>query len=737
MSLKLIKNEIRRLFSSKLTWAVVLISALAPFCMIIDPLQVVQKSGYFNTMSYFVMLTPAKMGSLVAVMCFSILTLYEMNRTYVKNMHHIIETITNASDNILRKTIALVTAALASFAIAMVFILPATLIKLGGVFDIASFAASWVLIFLPSMIFAILIPAGLYMLIRRFDVSLIIMAVLLILSFKNYIYGKYLLAWVQTNINSFSDATGNPFEIQLITYNRLLWTALSAATYLLGLCCVRRYGKTLIPSFVYNCRNGFVSVLLIISVAGSSVLYANEPYFDKSAPLKYETITDSATGMVYTQLAMESEDNLNLNLVHLETEIEINEAKDRLTGKATYQLQNVNPDTVNQEQPIEIEINPGYIISSLKANGEDVSFIKGDTEQLNSVKYSLTLSPAQETVLEVEYAGSVKESQLFQTKSHGISDTYINLTIAPRLNINNRQAKSSGFITLPENLTPIMPSAVLEKADGKWHYTSDKVANSLYAAEYEKESFRAGGIDINFYYFKRHESIVQEIEAVEIIRDAVDFFADVYGELPYKDKGLSIVELGAELAGGFAKGNTSLVGEVIFLKDGFRPSADNPMPEGGSSADVLVHEIAHQWWGVNTMILPSMGSPWSSEGLTCYSTYLFAKHKYGEAYANKYFIDAWKKEVTRMQNSFYIANPEYAQMLSEDEASNIYMDFNMTTMYSTMSMMLIQAQEALGGETAFSDKLSGFYNAYSSKGPVHYEDFLSFMNLEPEELNVE
>ncbi|MNI50834.1 hypothetical protein D3C73_1055230 [compost metagenome] len=116
--------------------------------------------------------------------------------------------------------------------------------------------------------------------------------------------------------------------------------------------------------------------------------------------------------------------------------------------------------------------------------------------------------------------------------------------------------------------------------------------------------------------------------------------------------------------------------------------------------EVLVHEICHQWWGINTLIVQDGQSAWGPEGITNYSTYLFFKNKYGEEYGKR-MIEDWQEGYDSMQNSFYMKNPEYLNRLSEEDISTNLSPQTGITMYNMMPLQLLKAEELVGGEEAF------------------------------------
>ena len=83
----------------------------------------------------------------------------------------------------------------------------------------------------------------------------------------------------------------------------------------------------------------------------------------------------------------------------------------------------------------------------------------------------------------------------------------------------------------------------------------------------------------------------------------------------------------------------------------------------------MIHELVHQWWGLGNMFdTADPNSPWSAEGLTCYTTYRIAKQLYGEDYAQTHYVEPWQQAVDDYYLNFYVRHPEYLERLPEETA---------------------------------------------------------------------
>lgn len=156
----------------------------------------------------------------------------------------------------------------------------------------------------------------------------------------------------------------------------------------------------------------------------------------------------------------------------------------------------------------------------------------------------------------------------------------------------------------------------------------------------------------------------------------------------------------------------------------------------GSGIDVLVHEIAHQWWGLTTIPVSDEASYWSREGITCYSTYRFMAQYFGEQYAKEHFIDKWQEMWKNYKNAFYVQHPEYFSKLSQGDRSTVMASLSNIGNYGIMPLQLLKAENILDGQECFQKKLSELYKAYLGNS-ITYGDFLSATGLTEEVLNLE
>ena len=730
-------REVRRMLSERLTLLFMAITAAGAVWFSLH------STG--RTASDAFILEPAKSSAVLGALLFTLLTLVQFHRDFKNNTDCIVLTSTDPIFYQLRRTLALIFTAVVTTLIITLFALPYGMAKTGDYFQPATFLTAWYLIFLGALVFSVLLSSGFYMLTRRAEAAFIIMAGLILLSkLLEGMYTlnpSYLFYWVQTTATGFSDLITNQFQIDMLLWNRLFCLLVSMGIWALGLSTFRRYGRNLPGSFLANCRRVWIPVLLVAAVSFSAVSYAFEPIFDDSKPVDYSGMLSSGTGIVSSVSSTPEVGNPDLTLTDKSFDLDIEAKGQTLSGIAKYKLKN----STGEAQTLPFMANTGLNINSVLINGVAGKAVRGETGENSTANWSIELPAAAEYDVQISYSGRMRnDNTILQRVTYGIADGFVwlpTLGVSPSFDINIAEDSTfSGTLSLDKKLEPVFKRGKPVKGeikDGKteWTYTGSagEQGTGIFAADYMTKTFEAGGLNVDLKYFAKHDKSISDMDAVNVIKAAIDYFTDTYGPLVY-DKDLTMLELPAYVSGGFAGGNMSAMDETCYDEEGYLP-AEAATPDQGGGLDVLVHEIAHQWWGLATMPMQDGTSNWSAEGITCYSTYCFMKQYFGEEYAQEHFLKEWHQGWDTYQNAFYIQHPEYLAKLSAADASNIMGSFENISLYDIMPLQLLKAEDALGGTKAFQKKLSELYTIHLWQ-PITYDDFLNVTGLTKEALNL-
>lgn len=513
---------------------------------------------------------------------------------------------------------------------------------------------------------------------------------------------------------------------------RFTWLLALAGVWTISYLCIRQYGKGVFGSLARSARRLYRPVIALALLICSGAAYAAQPFIDHSNP--------DLTVMSFYEIPYAE----GVTFVHRTAQVFPDTDAGTVTGRASYQFRN----TSGQEQSISFGINPGYAISNVKANGADVPFTVSDYQEYNEALLEVTIPAEEEVELTMEYSGFPQESMPTMQGGKELSDEYLcleNSALSPR--VMNVMPGDAGYpaeieITLPENMLAIPfgsseAEVVAEHEDGTrtWRYEHNGAGGILYAGDYVREDIEAGGMTIEFYYGRKHQAVMEAAEAVDAVKEVVDYCTEHYGSLSF-GTGETLKLIQSRVAGGgYATTGASLLDEADFTAANLGNAA-----KGGGAGEVMIHELVHQWWGLGNMFDTSEPtSPWSAEGLTVYTTYRIVKELYGEDYAQEHYVDQWQKAVDDYYLNFYVRNPEYLEMLPEQVQLAISNSLSQVRQYNEMPLKIWKAEQLVGGEEAMDQILHDLFNR--ELDPMYpyltYQEFLDACGLTEEDLNLE
>jgi len=741
--LSLIMYEIKRLLHVKKTWLFIVVFMMVPVMLSMNIFGL--GNNNYGTMANVYFLSPATQSALIGVFAALFLTILEMQRITKYRMSVIIETATNPLGNQLRQTIAIIIVAFISIFAALCILLPYTMITMGSTFKIFPFLACWIFIYFGAILITLLFASGFFMISRSFIISFIIVSILIALCFFSSYNNNFLLFWVSTKVFQLSDATESFLQIDIILYTRLVWLIASSAVYVIGLTCIRRYGKNLLQSMLWSCRKVVFPILTISLVIMGCYLIYNQPFFDNGPILKTTRAVDPQTGIVIyktddSSFSVDNSRNYIVSVLNSKVDMTVDTDKRFIKGTATYLVQNPS----GKKQDVMFSILPGLNFLVVYENDKKIEFKKNRLDNFMSSAYHLKLTADKNATLRIVYKGSPKSDKALQIRQWGITDKFVLIPNNHPMPSCNWNYQTDCTLNLPKKLTPIIQNTKLKeitpKVTGDKTYEYKDLGYWLIAGEYDIEKIKAGGHEIQFIYQKGREQVMKDSKASAVVADVVNFFTKKFGPLDFNGMPFIIAELdGSFVSGGWGLGNMSVFGEASFVGAAYKGIPEAANMEGGSGIGVTVHEIAHQWWGWSpdsVYVTEDGKSPWSSEGLTVYSTYLYMKERYGEKYAKREFVDKWVKDTKKMQNAFYLTHLQYAGKLPEKDAADIYTSFASTTRYDVMPYLLLKAEKHVGGEDALVNLLKKISQKYRRQ-ELTYEAFLQELGLKKEDMQID
>ena len=509
-----------------------------------------------------------------------------------------------------------------------------------------------------------------------------------------------------------------------------MWLCIAIGAWCISLLAIRKYQKGLLVSIGIGLKKICIPVWATAFVAIGVLLWWKQPFIDHGPEdwiLAEEMVWSPRT----------------ISEAHYT--IETHPTTGTVTGKAEYKLMT----------PYDGEacflLNPGYDITRITFDGEEIAFRTSD-EHVDGRRATYFEVPSglehYGKILTIEYSGFPTLAKVMADFSvtDVVDEEYILLageTLFPVME-NYYVRNSTLEITIPDDLTPYLDHVPMtdytDNHDGTrtWKSECNSYVVDFSAAKYEMATFMAGDTEVNFSYSETYHDAVEEIGAVQAVQYVFEYCTEHYGKYGFAENSrLTLLQKGMTVMGGYAMDGVSTWFESVIS-----PSTLADADKGASATEVFIHEMVHQWWGDIGLQCEDDGL-WSCEGLTVYTTYRIVKERYGELYAKQYYVDMWQEAVDAQNRNFYNRHPEYLEFLPEIYQAQIRMANESTNRYMRMPLMILKAEELVGGEEAMDEILSRMYESRSHYGfnngydAFSYEDFLTFCGLTKEELSLD
>ena len=724
-TMRLFPLELRRLLQSRLTWLILLLTVLSPVLGL-----VLYKRATSTTMLSMYLANPAIAGGVAGAILFGLLAIFELDRARRSRVDILTDAVVSPLTTALTRLLALLTAAVLTAGLTMLVWLPVSVGLIGSVFNGVNYVLAYLLLMGQALPLGILAAAAAYQFTRRSDLSIVLFIAFCALSLTVWA-DDWQLCWLNPCVWALSDDFSNFRVFRSVAWMRLTWLAALAGVWTVSYLCIRQYGKGIFGSLARSVRRIYRPAVALALLACSGTAYAAQPFIDQSNP--------DLTVMSFYEIPYAE----GVTFLSRSAQVFPDTSAGTVTGRASYQFQN----TSGQEQSISFGINPGYTIFNVKANGVDVPFTVSGYQEYNEALLEVTIPAEEEVELTMEYSGFPQESMPTMQGGKELSSEYLcleNSALSPR--VMNVLPGEAGYpteieITLPASMIAIPfgsseAEVISENEDGTrtWRYEANSAGGILYAGDYICEQIEAGGMTIEFYYGRKHQAVMEEAGAVDAVKAVVDYCAEHYGKLSY-GTGDTLKLIQSRVAGGgYAVDGASLLDEADFTAANL-----GDVQKGGGAGEVMIHELVHQWWGLGNMFdTVDSTSPWSAEGLTVYTTYRIVKELYGEAYAQKHYVDQWQQTVDDYYLNFYARHPEYLEMLPENEQLAISNSLSQVRQYNEMPLKILKAEQLVGGEEAMDQILHDLFNR--ELDPMYpyltYQEFLDACHLTEEDLNL-
>ncbi|MDO5377311.1 MAG: M1 family aminopeptidase [Clostridia bacterium] len=569
---------------------------------------------------------------------------------------------------------------------------------LGSLFSLREYACTCALFLLPAFPFAVLAASALMQLTRRGGLALFALAAVTMASYPAQETGAYLACFLVPPPSVFSSALGNATVFRLAAYSRFMWLALLLGAWLLSLMTVREHGLGPVRSLLLHSRFPALPACAAgLLLFGALVLRA-QPYMDHAAPPELDL--SSETGGSYAFSYGEAEEAQPVTLLSTSSEVTLEPSLGLLSSRVVYRLQNES----GEEQPLTLSLNPGYTVDAVTANGVPLPFADLQNDYYVGLKDVRLTLPADKTVeLAVSYHGSPKlpggTGLLFIYQE--ITPTYVALMTgdtAPSLSVQTAEdCRFTARVTLPESMALVSSGETpktLELSGGLATYTLSGAGRGplLFAGDYMTLPVEGVSFPASFSFGRALGRLLAEIDIQSLLRDTLSFCEAMLGPLPYGEQNpLHVVMTSAHMMGGGASQNVSFMGETCFTSANLANAV-----KGATDAEVIAHELIHQWWGIARYVLDEEHPAFTAEALTSYTTYRLMRELHGEAYAREHYVDVWQEQVRELDSSFYMQNPQYVDALPADAQAALGATIFDTNVYARAPLSIYCAEQLIG-----------------------------------------
>jgi len=284
-----------------------------------------------------------------------------------------------------------------------------------------------------------------------------------------------------------------------------------------------------------------------------------------------------------------------------------------------------------------IDFYDNIIINSFKLNAIDFS---NYTRTDNRIVMDLTadpLAPGESFEITVDYQrvyGSAFSGIMFRT--HGEAETPAISTVSqpyfsprwwPCFDVPGDKATADISMTFPDWMTAVTNGTLQSEVDNgdgtktaHWQenhplYTSVLALTMTdYISWTDTYVSPLDSTEMTLYYYAFPEDAEKAMTDFAVNKDAMEYFAQIYGEYPFIDEKYAIAETVSSMG--------SLENQTIT---GLTYTAT----KSEVNWDVIVHELGHQWWG-DWVTCATWNHLWIHEGLATYSEVLFHEYDTGE-----------------------------------------------------------------------------------------------------------
>ena len=397
--------------------------------------------------------------------------------------------------------------------------------------------------------------------------------------------------------------------------------------------------------------------------------------------------------------------NLKIDAINYAFNIELSDKSDQISCELIVDIRflgsgvkELRLDLINASSKLG---NKGMVVSEVSSNGKMLSFShKNDELIIHLPKPSLI---EQFSKYKIKYKGIPQSGLIIGDNKHGdrtfFSDNWPNLTRHWLATIDHPYDKAmcEFIVTAPDHYQIVSNGLKIEESNIN---NNKRITHWKQSVPIASWLFVLGAADFAVQYVDEFEGksiqtwvFKQDREAgfydfSEPTKKVLKFYSDNIGPFSYEKLAniqSNSVSGGMEAASAILYSDNSVVGD-----------------RNVRWRNVVIHEIAHQWFG-NSVTQYDWDDVWLSEGFATYFTLLFIEHEYGREEFVK-GLESSQKSV----DSFYDKNPKY--QIVHDNLKNMK-NVTSSQTYQKGSWILHMLRGFLGNEV-FWEGIKVYYNKY-------------------------
>ncbi|MFT5761296.1 MAG: aminopeptidase N [Polaribacter sp.] len=411
--------------------------------------------------------------------------------------------------------------------------------------------------------------------------------------------------------------------------------------------------------------------------------------------------------------------NPNIDVINYIFKIELSDTTDEIIVDLTVDVRFVGKDVkkmrldlVNASSKLG---NKGMMVSSVSSNGNPLKFTHKNDELF--IHLSEPSKKNQRTKIQIQYKGIPANGLKIADNMHGdrtfFSDNWPNRGRHWLATVDHPSDKAmcEFIVTAPDHYQIVSNGLKIEETnldDNKrlthWKQ-SVPIASWLYvlgaadfAVQYVDEF---DGKSIQTWVFKQDRDAGFYDFAIPT-KKALEFYSEYVGPFSYEKL--------ANIQSNSVSGGMEAASAILYSASSVKGDRNTRW------RNVVIHEIAHQWFG-NAVTEYDWDDIWLSEGFATYFTLLFIEHEYGR----DAFVDGLKSSQNRV-DAFYEKNPKYT--IIHDNLKDMK-DVTSSQTYQKGSWILHMLRGMVGTET-FWKGIKTYYKKYQDLN-VTTDDFKRVM----------